>query len=237
MKEGIAASLIVPTLNEENYIEKTLISLKNQEFDEEYEIIVSDGLSTDKTLEIARKYVDKIVFEPKRTIGAGRNKGASVAEGKVLIFCSADTYYPRNWLKHITYPILKKKFGIAYGPLFPLDGNIVETLFSSTFLLPYTYLSSLLKIYYVGGENLAVERKLFRVLGGFNENMTTSEDTDLVRRASKISRVKFEPKAKVYVSMRRVRKWGYVKYLKFHTSNYLNYHFFKRVYAKYEPIR
>lgn len=230
-------SIVIPTLNESLYIERTLLSLRLQEIDYNYEIIISDGYSEDNTLEIARKYVDKIVMEPKRTVAAGRNKGASVAEGKILVFCTADTYYPKNWLKLITTPIIKEGYGVVVGPLYPLDGNIVENVFSRLFLLPYGYLASLLRFYYVGGENIAICRSVFRKISGFNPDMVTSEDTDLVKRASKIAKIKFEPRAGVYVSMRRVRKWGYFNYVKFHTRNYINYHIFNKTYSKYEPIR
>jgi len=69
-------SVIVPTFNEEKYIEATLKSIKNQKTDLEYEIIVSDCKSQDKTVSISRKYADKIVSTSKRTIASGRNNGA-----------------------------------------------------------------------------------------------------------------------------------------------------------------
>ncbi|MBO3768688.1 MAG: glycosyltransferase [Thermoproteota archaeon] len=230
-------SIIVPTLNEALYIKRTLISLRSQEIDYDYEIIISDGCSEDNTIEIAREYADKIVVEPKRTIAAGRNKGASVAEGKILVFCTADTYYPRKWLKLVTSPIIKEGYGVVFGPLYPLDGSLIEDVFSRLFLLPYSYFASLLRFYYVGGENIAIRKDVFKNLSGFNSDLVTSEDTDLIKRASNIAKVKFELKAGVYVSMRRVHKWGYVNYIKFHTRNYINYHFFKRTYSKYEPVR
>lgn len=230
-------SIVIPTLNEALYLEKTLISLKLQEVNYNYEIIVSDGYSEDNTIEIARKYVDKVVMESKRTVAAGRNKGASAADGKILVFCTADTYYPKSWLKLITAPIIKEGYGVAIGPLYPLEGNLIENIFSRLFLLPYGYFASLLKFYYVGGENIAVHKGIFRRLSGFNQDMVTSEDTDFVKRASKITKIKFEPKAGVYVSMRRVRKWGYINYIKFHARNYINYHLYNRTYSKYEPIR
>lgn len=230
-------SIVVPTLNEALYIKRTLLSLRLQEVDYNYEIIVSDGCSEDSTIEIAKKYADKVVIEPKRTVAAGRNKGASVAEGNILVFCTADTYYPRRWLNLITSPIIKGDYGVVVGPLYPLDGNLIENVFSRLFLLPYGYLASLLRFYYVGGENIAIHKSIFRKLSGFDSNMVTGEDTDLVKRASKITRIKFEPKAGVYVSMRRVRKWGYVNYVKFHTRNYISYHLLNRTYGRYEPIR
>ncbi len=85
-------SIIIPTKNEESVIEKTLTSLKNN-LSLPHEIIVTDGASTDKTVEIAKKYADKVVEHagPERqTIAAGRNAGAAVAAGDFLAFMDAD---------------------------------------------------------------------------------------------------------------------------------------------------
>ena len=85
-------SFIIPTLNEEKYIGKTLsyISL----YKGTHEIIVSDTNSPDKTVEIAKKYTDSIVVHSKEgqklTIAAGRNLGASKSSGDYLVFIDAE---------------------------------------------------------------------------------------------------------------------------------------------------
>ena len=88
-------SIIIPTLNEEKLIAQTL-----KQFDCDIkkkfalEIIVSDGGSTDTTLEIARSYADKIITHnetSKQNIARGRNRGATVSNGNVLVFLNADT--------------------------------------------------------------------------------------------------------------------------------------------------
>ncbi|MEM5873123.1 MAG: glycosyltransferase, partial [Candidatus Aenigmatarchaeota archaeon] len=65
-------SVIIPTYNEEKYIEDTLLSIKYQRFNYPYEIIVSDSNSKDKTIEIAKKYANKIIITKKRGISIGR---------------------------------------------------------------------------------------------------------------------------------------------------------------------
>lgn len=84
-------SFVIPTLNEESVIEKTLRWIAS--YSCEKEIIVSDGGSHDKTLEIARKFTDKIVVysDPRRqTIGMARNMGAAIAQGDFIVFVDAD---------------------------------------------------------------------------------------------------------------------------------------------------
>ncbi|MEI6711131.1 MAG: glycosyltransferase [bacterium] len=67
-------SFIIPTLREASVIEKTLLWIS--QYNGEKEIIISDGGSDDGTIEIARKYTDKIIVykgEKRQTIGMGRN--------------------------------------------------------------------------------------------------------------------------------------------------------------------
>ena len=84
-------SFVIPALNEESVIEKTLQWIVSYSGDKE--IILSDGNSRDKTLEIVRKFTDKIVVydKPRRqTIGMARNMGAAMAQGDFVVFVDAD---------------------------------------------------------------------------------------------------------------------------------------------------
>ncbi len=89
---GINISVIIPTLNEEGHIERTLTALQ-QLRSAGHEIILSDGGSSDRTVAIARPLVDKIV-----TGASGRaiqmNRGAEQASGDILWFLHADTMVP-----------------------------------------------------------------------------------------------------------------------------------------------
>ena len=89
-------SFIIPTLEEEKVIEKILKNLKEISAID-YEIIVSDGGSKDKTVEIAKKYGVKVVENnsgQRQNIGIGRNEGAKAAAGEFLVFLDADIYIP-----------------------------------------------------------------------------------------------------------------------------------------------
>ncbi len=91
MNDGPAISVVVPTLNEEKYLGRLLGSLSKQTF-KDFEIVISDCASQDSTREIAKKYPKvRIVIEKKKGISAGRNAGARVAKGKILVFLDADT--------------------------------------------------------------------------------------------------------------------------------------------------
>ena len=88
-------SIIIPTLNEEKLIERSL-SQFTKELKETYniEVIVSDGGSKDSTIEISKKYADRLILHTEKfpqNISQGRNAGAKYSQRDVLIFLNADT--------------------------------------------------------------------------------------------------------------------------------------------------
>ncbi len=230
-------SIVIPTLNEEAYLEDALSSLRNQFIHRNYEIIISDGHSDDKTVQIAEKYDAKIVYERKRTIAAGRQAGALAAEGKVIVSAGADSYVDSHWLDMLTRPIFDKTHIAAIGPVVPRDGTRIEDAFSHGILKPLAGILAKTNTHFAAADNMAFDAKTFHKAGGFNPNLVTGEDTDLVRRIKAHGKVAYLPDAHVYVSMRRVREWGHWKYLTFHTSNFLKYHFKGEAHDKYEPVR
>ncbi|MCR9250345.1 MAG: glycosyltransferase family 2 protein [bacterium] len=90
-------SIIIPTLNEEEYIGKTLSCIINHQTDYLSEIIVVDSGSTDNTVSVAEKLGVSVYKHPelKGRKYAILNKGASYAKGEVLAFLDADTIVPK----------------------------------------------------------------------------------------------------------------------------------------------
>jgi len=237
MSAAPTVSIVIPTLNEEVYVERTLRSLRDQDFDSSYEIVIGDGYSTDSTLSICSKYVDRIVLERKRTPAAGRQSAVRESKGSVLAFCCADSFYPREWLRELTRPIIEDKAGAAGGVVLPYDGSFLDNVTSKYILAPLALGLSKVGVYFTPGETVAVSRKAFDEVGGFRVEMVTAEDMDLIKRISRTSRVVVNPKAKAYVSMRRVRKWGYLKYVTYHVSNFISYQLTNGSHTHYEPVR
>ena len=87
-------SFIIPTLNEEKCIGETLECLTR--YSGTHEIIVADGGSSDRTVEIAKRYTPHIVVHTglPHTIAAGKNAGAATARGELLLFIDADVQIP-----------------------------------------------------------------------------------------------------------------------------------------------
>lgn len=76
-------SIVIPTYNEEEYLPKLLESIKMQSYDD-YEIIVADANSNDRTREIAEEYGCIVVEGGLPAVG--RNNGAKVAKGEIILF-------------------------------------------------------------------------------------------------------------------------------------------------------
>ena len=228
-------SVVIPTLNEEKYIANVLSGLRNQTY-KDFEIIIADAGSTDRTREIARKYA-KVVIQKKHGISAGRNAGAKIARGKILVFIDADTKPSKDLLN-----VYANSFGngtiAVTGPIFALEKTDVFTELGYIFVSTvFVKLSIIFGLPSIVGSNFAIDKKTFDRVKGFNESLITYEDWDLSRRIKKFGKIKFMNDAIVYASVRRVAAWGLQKYFTYHVGNMLRYRLFKSSKKNYAPIR
>ncbi|CAJ37773.1 putative glycosyltransferase (family 2) [Methanocella arvoryzae MRE50] len=231
-------SVVIPAYNEENYIERCLKSLSCQDYRGDYEIIISDDCSTDNTAAIADKYADLVIRHPKcDTIASGRQIGAKAAKYPVLAFSDADTYMPPGWLSSIASSFEEKDVVGMYGNLMPMDGNRFENGFCRYVNAPYSKFMARINNPAVAGANFAVTREAFDKAGGFDESLVTGEDIELCKRIKRYGRFVFNPDSLVYVSMRRVREWGYARFVAFHVTNTIKVHGGRKGHGGYEPIR
>jgi len=127
------ASIIIRTKNEEKYLGQVLAMLKRQTF-QDFEVIIVDDSSTDKTRAIARKYDGKIVSlsKGKFTYPYACNLGASHSKGQYLVFLSGHSIpINEHWLARGLVNFQNKKVaGVFAEPLSLPDGTWVEKLFS-----------------------------------------------------------------------------------------------------------
>lgn len=112
-------SIITPTLNSQRTLEDCLNSIRKQDYPRSVEIVIVDGESRDRTLEIAKKYKATVVHNRLKTGEAGKAVGAKVARGEILAFIDSDNILPDNrWLKKMVQPFLDDKDVVASEPLF-----------------------------------------------------------------------------------------------------------------------
>jgi len=204
-------SIIIPTKNEEEYLPKLLESIKKQTF-KDYEIIVADNKSTDKTRKIAIKYKCKIVRGGLP--GKARNRGAKVARGDILLFLDADTELKsKDFLDKAIKEFEKRKLDLA-APLMYLKGNKLDKLYFD-FWNRFTELFQYSLTPFAGGWCIFIKKDLHDRIKGFDEKIILGEDSDYVQRAikSNLFKVKFKvlKSVKIQVSPRRLRKEGHLK--------------------------
>src|SRR3990167_7313872 len=119
-RKAVMVSVIIPTYNEEKFIGVLLECLKNQTW-KNFEIIVSDARSKDKTREIARKYEAKVV--DGGPIAVGRNNGAKAAKGDILVFLDSDLSFDINFIGNCYQSFASQKLDMAcaYFETYPLS--------------------------------------------------------------------------------------------------------------------
>jgi cellulose synthase/poly-beta-1,6-N-acetylglucosamine synthase-like glycosyltransferase len=230
-------SVIVPTLNEEKFIENTLKALRNQDYPR-YEIIVSDGVSKDKTVEIAKKYADKVIVNKKRGVSVGRNEGARIAKGDVLLFLDADTIVSFNTIEELVKPFKRKKVIGSTCKIFPLSTKNLDHLIMMIYN-QFVQTTIFLGWPQIPGICCAYRKDAFQKIGGFNEKMRFLEDYDLSERISKLGKIVFVKDTMVFTSFRRFEKWGRYKAVKSYLLFWIKYNLTKKPIpvSKFRPIR
>lgn len=204
-------SIIIPTLNEEKYLPHLLFSLKNQDY-KDYEIIISDGQSSDNTRKIARQFECKIVDGIGHP-GIGRNKGALVAKGEYLLFLDADVIVPKDFLNKLFLEFKEKHFVVATTSGYPLSNLKLDYFLFHLFNL-LMKISRKFTYPYVAGFCIFTTRHLHEKIGGFDEKMTMAEDHDYVRRLKEFGECGVCSSTNYWVSVRRLEKEGRLNLIK-----------------------
>ncbi len=213
-------SVIIPTLNEEKYIERCLFSLRDQDFDGSYEIIVGDSGSKDKTVEIAKRYADKIVITGR--IGSpafNRNPGARISKGRILAFLDADSIVTRNFLKEVKKAFEDPEVIAATGPIYPDNPKYIHMYWMTN---KVNELLIKFKKGWLFGSFTVVRRDVFFELGGFPENVYPGEDIEFSYKIrDHEGKIAWLENTMVITSSRRLEKMGgAVRFLIDFYSNY-----------------
>ncbi len=210
-------SIIIPTLNEAKLLPDLLNQLTDARLNEIYkpEIIVSDGGSKDDTVKIALDYADIITVHTSnklQTIAEGRNKGAALAAGDVLVFFNGDVRIkdPLNFFRYIDENFQKHNYLAitGYVSIYPELAGLLDKIFHYC----YNHYFQFLNNSGVGmgrGECHIIRKEIFGKLGGYNEIFAAGEDFDLYRRIRNEGEILFTKSIRVYESPRRFRKRGY----------------------------
>lgn len=207
-------SIIIPCLNEEHFLPYLLKNLNCQTF-KNFEVIVVDGSSEDKTAEVATKFPAKyplhLFSTPTRNVSFQRNFGAQKATADILIFFDADTQIPTNYLKKINQAFEKRHPHFLTTYIKSNSHKPSENMFaffSNSFLKS----GEILKIPFSFGAMQAIKKSVFFDIGGYDTKAKFGEDAELLK---KIYTYNYKPvvlSTPSYIfSLRRLRAEGTLK--------------------------
>ncbi len=222
---SVFLSIIIPTLNEQRYIPILLESLTKQK-EKNFETIIVDGFSQDKTIEEILKYKNKIplkYFQIKPNLSYQKNYGAKKSQGAYLCFVDADMKVSPSFTK-IAKEFITKHKGLIFLPyVLPLEKKEFPEL---TFIFPI--LNELVKISqnfnkpFSSGPAMIFEKNFFRLIGGFDNLF--GEDHFIIRKSYHwgVKAKILPPTAKVHFSLRRMKKEGRLKLI----THFIGAHFY-----------
>lgn len=185
----VDVSIIIPTKNNIDTIRKCLMSIKELETKYSHELIVVDGHSEDGTVEVAKKYGAKVIFETTGTRAGACNIGIKASKGKFIFFTDSDCVVPKDWISELMPFFKDKKLGAVGGPnLTPKDdtplareaGAVIASFFGTAGAEYGRGAGGQVKeVLYNPGCNVAYRKKAIVEAGCFDDNLITAEDVDL----------------------------------------------------------
>jgi glycosyltransferase involved in cell wall biosynthesis len=209
-------SIIIPTLNEELFITNLLENLRSQKL-KNFETIVVDAKSKDKTRETILKYKKKLnikLFQiNKKNVSCQKNFGADKAKSKYLIFIDADSKIKKTFTKSFQSEIERKK-GLVFFPYVEPEEKTPQMKAIYQFLNFIIDLSQKTNNPYSSVGCMCLEKNFFNSIGGFDEKLFINEDYNIAKKASDWGvRGIHLPNIKFTASFRKIKKEGKLKSL------------------------
>ena len=181
-------SVIIPVRNEKGKIGRCLEAVFSQTI-KPLEVIIVDGHSTDRTLELAKNFPVRIFYEEYHTRAGACQVGVNKAEGDFIAFTDADCIPEATWLEGLMKEFGEGVVGVGGGIINIGDGiweNSIN-LISGTFLGSANYLQGRFfkdKRYVssISGCNCLYNKSYILNVGGFETGLSTAEDTELIEK-------------------------------------------------------
>jgi glycosyltransferase involved in cell wall biosynthesis len=226
-KHKLKVSVVICAFNEEKFITNTLESVKKQSY-RNYEIIVVDNNSKDKTALVASKYTPSVIKELRQGLSFARNTGFNHADGEILVKLDADTVLENNTLADIVREFdSDKKLSALTVMQFFGKNSVLLYLFSYLYLPPILFIEWL-AMGHIGlsGPFYAIRSSVWRQVHPHNNDKNLHEDMDLACHAVIYGKVGWLWKTSVIMSGRRFIEdpFHVFLYLKKGVKTYLLHH-------------
>jgi glycosyltransferase involved in cell wall biosynthesis len=182
-------SVVIPALNSAHTLGKTLLSVFSNEFPrDKFEVIVVDNGSTDKTVDVAKRFPVRLHFCAKRGQGPALNYGIRQAIGDIVCIIASDVVVPDDWLRKISdffdnNPMAEGVGGLVLSPADCV--NDIQRFNGELFTEDQGFPKKVAKSEYlkVGGSlyatNCAYRKKTLIEAGGFDEALSGSSFFDI----------------------------------------------------------
>jgi len=184
----LEATVVIPALNEEEFIEDCLRSLRAQTVPPA-EIIILDNGSTDRTVEIAKEYAAKVLILPDLSPRDMKQLGVESAKTPIVVTTDADTVMPPDWLENLLRHYSDPNVVAVGGPVRPLEPNTVSKLYTKS-------LSDIAKAGLLFDANMSFRSDIMLRSGGY-AYLKRGWDWELSSRLARYGRVVYDPEAYV----------------------------------------
>jgi len=195
-------SFIIPVLNGEKDMARCLTSIRNQDCSaEDYEVLVVDNGSTDRTDQIVHAFGINLKVVPGVSVAALRNHGAETALGDYLAFVDVDVELAPAWLQNGLWGFRDRKVVAIGGPRDMPGGSTWVQRAWGLHLESHRPKDQPASVPWLYSMAFMVRRSEFLAIRGFADNLETAEDVDLCYRLGRLGTIIYDP------AMRAIH-WG-----------------------------
>lgn len=180
-------SIIIPTYNEAQVIQKVIEYLTENLIGKNYEILISDGGSSDQTIQIADRLGAKTLVSPVKGRAGQMNFGVKNAIGDSFLFLHADSLPTPNFFDEIENSFQENYNCGSFRTQFDSDSFLLKI---NSFFTRFNYL-----FFRGGDQGIFVTKELWNKIGSFKEDMLIMEDYDFIARLWNQGNFKLIPKA------------------------------------------
>ena len=208
-EKELKISVVIPVYNEQNRIKDTLEAIFHNT-EQPYEVIVADGGSTDRTVEIVKeKFPDVILVQnPRKIAASGRNEGIKAAKGEVIAFTDGDCLVDKQWIANIRRAFELNDVDGVGGKVLNAKpenhyeeywGNLAWNLIMNFPEYEYDVKEKKLNDAFVTANCAYKKRLLYKIKGFNNFFANNAEDVDLCWRALNAgAKLKYVPDIIIY---------------------------------------